>query len=50
MEKIGMRWKMWVGFKVVAWVVQKGLLRGGAVLARWRGTEAGRGIGIAEAP
>jgi len=44
MEKIGMKWKRWAGFKVVAWVVQKGLLRGGVVLARWRETETGRGV------
>ncbi|KAF8455228.1 hypothetical protein BGX38DRAFT_1267495 [Terfezia claveryi] len=44
MEKIGMRWKRWAGFKVVAWVLQKGLLRGGVVLARWREAETGRGV------
>ncbi|KAF8423272.1 hypothetical protein EV426DRAFT_534422 [Tirmania nivea] len=44
MEKIGMKWRRWAGFKVVAWVVQKSLLRGGVVLARWRETETSRGV------
>jgi len=39
MEKSGVRWRRWAGFKVVGWVVQTGLLRGGVVVARWRKTE-----------
>lgn len=37
MEKMGVKWKRWAGFKVVAWVIQTGLLRGGVVVARWKG-------------
>ncbi|RPB24964.1 hypothetical protein L211DRAFT_783808 [Terfezia boudieri ATCC MYA-4762] len=44
MEKIGMKWKRWAGFKVFVWVLQTGLLRGGVVLARWREAETGRGV------
>ena len=40
MEKIGIRWKHWSGFKAVGWAVQAGLFRGGVVVARWRAVEA----------
>lgn len=36
MDKLGIKWKRWFGFKIVAWVVRTGLFRGGVVVARWR--------------
>ena len=40
MERLGIKWKYWSGFKAVAWAVQIGLFHGGVVVARWRAGEA----------
>ncbi|KAI5803568.1 hypothetical protein DFH27DRAFT_513596 [Peziza echinospora] len=45
MERMGMRWKGWAGFKFVGWVVGRGWFCGGVVVARWR---QGGGRGGAE--
>ena len=40
MERTGIKWKRWSGFKAVAWAVRTGLFCGGVVVARWRAEEA----------
>lgn len=39
MEKLGVKWKRWMGFKGVAWIVKTGLLRGGVVVVRKAGDD-----------
>ena len=38
---MGVSWKWWGGFRAVGWVVGRGILRGGVVVARWRDRKGG---------